>query len=210
MLRKLTPALALLLSTGAVFAAVSMGDVDVDGDNFASYAEIKNAMPGMDMRAFRDIDANNDNRLSSNELLASEAQAVLAQHQLLGAKERPLALLDADGDGFMSLADIRQVHPDFTVAGFEQIDTNNDQRLSYQEYYTTEAQTVFAQCGPSSFSDIASIDLNNDKFADFNEVLAAYPKIDKYDFDEMDLNGDNRVSSVEWLAPRAQCILGEH
>ncbi|NNE86574.1 MAG: hypothetical protein HKN27_00735 [Silicimonas sp.] len=210
MLRKLTPVLALLVSTGSAFAAVSMGDVDIDGDSFASYAELKNAMPAMDMRAFRDIDANNDNRISSQELLDSKAQSVLAQHQMLGPKERPLAMLDADGDGFMSLADIQQVHPDFTVAGFEQIDTNNDQRLSYQEYYTTEAQTVFAQCGPSSFADIAAIDSNNDKFADFNEVLAAYPKMDKYDFDEMDANGDNRVSSVEWLAPRAQCILDEH
>lgn len=210
MLRTLTPAFALLISTGAAFAAVTIGDVDVDGDQFASFAEMKNAMPDMDMRAFRDIDANNDNRLSSQELLASKAQTVLAQHKVLGPKERPLALLDADGDGFMSLADIQQVHPDFTKAGFDKIDSNNDQRLSYQEYYTTEAQAVFAQCGPSSFNDIASIDLNNDKFADFNEVLAAYPKIDKYDFDEMDMNGDNRVSSVEWLAPRAQCILDEH
>lgn len=210
MLRKLTPALALLLSTGAAVAAVTIGDVDVDGDSFASYAEMKNAMPDMDMRAFRDIDANGDNRLSAQELLEADAQTILAQHQLLGAKERPLALLDADGDGFMSLADIQQVHPDFTAVGFEQIDTNNDQRLSYQEYYTTEAQAVFAQCGPSSFGDIASVDQNGDKFADFNEVLAAYPKIDKYDFDEMDLNGDNRVSSVEWLSPRAQCILDEH
>lgn len=210
MFRNMTPILVLMLSSGAAVAAVSMSDVDVSGDSFATFEEMKNAMPAIDRIAFEDIDANNDNRISAEELGNSAAQTVLAQHEMLGPKERPLMLLDADGDGFMSLADVQNVHPDFTQVGFDQIDTNKDQRLSYKEYYTVEAQTVFAQCGASSFKDIAAIDANSDKFADFDEVLAAYPKMDKYDFDEMDMNGDNRVSSVEWLAPRAQCILDEH
>lgn len=210
MLRISKLALVLSMVAGAATAAVSISDVDITGDDFASFEEIKNAMLGMNMQAFKDIDANNDNRISAVELSSPAAQNVLAQHQILGQKERPLSLLDLDGDGFMSLADMRNVHPDLTEAGFEQMDTNNDQRLSYQEFYATDAQVVLAQCGPTSFADIAAIDTNSDKFADFAEITAAYPKLAKYDFDEMSLNGDNRVSSVEWLAPRAQCILGEH
>lgn len=210
MLRTMTSILALSISTGAALAAVSIGDLDVSGDHFATFEEVKNAMPEMDMRAFQDIDANNDNRISAEELTSSEAQAVLSQHKMLGQKDRPLVLLDADGDGFMSLADIQGVHPDFTAVGFEAIDTNGDRRLSYAEFYTPEAQIVFAQCGPSSFADIASIDMNNDKFADFDEIKAAYPKMEMNDFKEIDLNKDNRVSSVEWLSPDAQCIVGEH
>ena len=210
MIRSMTSVLALALSTGAAMAAVSMGDVDVSGDHFATYEEMKNAMPAMDMRAFKDIDANNDNRISAEELSKSSAQAVLSQHKLLDAKQRPLVLLDQDGDGFMSLADIRNVYSDFSQAGFDTVDTNNDGRLSYQEYYTIEAQAVFAQCGPTSFADIASVDSNNDKFADYSEVKAAYPGLKESDFHQMDLNKDNRVSSVEWLSPDAQCILDQH
>lgn len=210
MLRTSILSLALSMSAGMAFAAVTIAEIDITDDGFVSFEEMKNAMPKMNMQAFKDIDTNNDNRISANELSDLNAQTVLSQHSVLGQKERPLSLLDLDGDGFMSLADMRNVHPDLTNAGFEKMDTNNDQRLSYQEFYATEAQVVLAQCGPSSFNDIAAIDMNNDKFADFEEITAAYPKLAKYDFDEIDLNGDNRVSSVEWLAPRAQCILDEH
>lgn len=210
MLRISTLALTASLVASAATAAVSVSDIDANGDSFISFEEVKNAMPRMTMEAFEEIDANNDNRISANEIGTSEAQSVLSQHDLLGQKERPLSLLDMDGDGFMSLADMQNVHPDLTQVDFEQMDANKDQRLSYQEFYAEEAQVVLAQCGPSSFNDIASIDTNNDKFADFDEISAAYPKLAKYDFDEMDANGDNRVSSVEWLAPRAQCIIDEH
>ena len=200
----------LALSTGAAMAAVTMADIDVTGDSFASYEEARNAIPGLDMEAFKDIDANNDNRISATELETTEAQSVLSQHRLLGPKDRPLVVLDEDSDGFMSYDDFVRVHPDFTENAFQEVDTNNDNRVSYSEYYTEETQALIAACGPKSFVDLADIDTNGDKFADLEELRVAFPKLEPADFQEMDLNKDNRVSSSEFLTPSSQCIALEH
>ena len=40
----------------AGYAAVMIQDLDVTGDSFASYEEVKNAMPRMDMVDFKNID----------------------------------------------------------------------------------------------------------------------------------------------------------
>lgn len=208
--RLMTTAIATILVAQTAMAAVTMSDVDVTNDHFATYEEMRNAIPGLDKRAFDKIDLNSDGRISAEEIGKLEAQSELAQHKMVGAKERPLMLLDQDGDGFMSLADIQRVHPDFTDVAFRGIDTNSDNRLSYQEFYTPEAQTAFALCGPTDFSDLASIDTNNDKFADFAEIQAAFPKVGETDFRDIDLNSDGRISAMEWLSPEAQCIVDEH
>lgn len=210
MLRTLTPGIACVLFASSAMAAVTMQDVDVTNDNFATFEEVKNAIPGMDLVDFRHIDTNGDNRLSADEMATTDAQNRLSQHSLVGVKERPLVLLDQDGDGFISLEDIQRIHPDFTMNAFKASDSNGDNRLSYQEYYATETQQLIAQCGPKAFMDLASIDANGDKFADFAEVQAAYPSMGRSEFREIDLNSDNRVSAVEWLSPRAQCIVDEH
>lgn len=198
------------LSAGTAMAAVTMADIDVTGDSLATFEEARNAIPALDMVAFDEIDTNNDNRISATELEATEAQNVLSQHRVLGPKDRPLVVLDEDGDGFMNYDDFVRVHPDFTENAFQEIDTNNDNRVSYSEYYTEETQALIAACGAKTFIDLADIDANGDKFADLEELRVAFPKLEAADFKEMDLNKDNRVSSAEFLTPSSQCIALEH
>ncbi len=201
-------AVATLLAT-PVLAKVTIQDLDVSGDSFATYEEVRNAIPEMDMTDFKAIDTNGDRRLSATEVNALEAQSAFAQHQMRSYKERPLMLLDADGDGFMSYDDIARVHPSLTRNSFENIDKNNDNRLSYAEYYTIEAQTALAQCSESTFLDLASMDANKDKFLSMAELKGGYPKATNADFRDIDLNGDNRISAVELLSPNAECLIGK-
>ena len=186
-----------------------MQDLDVSGDNFASFEEVKNAMPGMDMADFKAIDANNDMRLSANELDADGAQAKLATHAILSQRDRPIRNLDTDGDGFISWNDMARVYPSITLITFRAIDSNGDNRLSYSEYFDEDAQIAIAQCSASTFQDLASLDSNGDNFLSMDELKAGYPAVSAFDFQTIDLNRDNRISSVEYLAPTAQCLEGK-
>lgn len=200
-------ALALVaVSATPALAMVTLQDLDVSGDNFATFEEVRNAIPEMDMVDFQAIDSNGDKRLSADEISASAAQSRLSQHQMRSIKERPLTLVDADGDGFMSFDDLKRVHPTLSQASFNQIDSNGDSRISYSEYYTIETQTALAQCEASTFQDLASMDTNGDNFLSMDELKGGYPNATNADFRTIDLNKDNRISSVELLAPTAECL----
>ena len=93
-----------------------------------------------------------------------------------------------------------------TRVSFNEIDGNGDNRLSYSEYYTSETQTAIAQCQASTFADLGSMDKDGDKFLSMEELKVGYPKATSSDFRTIDLNRDNRISSVELLAPTAQCL----
>ena len=190
----------------AALAKVTIQDVDVTGDGFASFEEVRNAIPGMDEIDFKAVDLNGDLRLSATEINAIEAQSVFNQHEMRGMHDRPLALLDADGDGFMSYDDIARVHPTLTKSSFKVMDANGDQRISYAEFYTIEAQGILAQCQPSTFVDMDDLDKNGDNFVSMKELKGGYPNVTNADFRTIDLNDDNRISSVELLAPTAECL----
>ncbi|MBT8418202.1 MAG: hypothetical protein KJO42_12235 [Silicimonas sp.] len=204
-----TTALAAVISTPA-FAAVTIQDLDVTGDSFATFEEVRNAIPEIDMVDFEQIDGNNDGRLSAEEVGEMKAQSALTQHQMRSSKERPLMLLDPDSDGLMSYDDMARVHPTLTKNAFEGIDKNNDSRISYAEFYTVEAQTALAQCSESKFLDLAAMDSDGDKFLSMDELMGGYPQATNADFRTIDLNKDNRISSVELLAPTAECLVGKN
>ena len=206
MKRMLTTAAFAALASAPAFAAVTIQDLDVTGDSFATYEEVRNAIPQMDRVDFNAIDANGDNRLSAEEVGDAKAQMALSQHQMRGSKERPLTLLDPDSDGFMSYEDMVRVHPSLTRNTFQEIDSNGDNRLSYAEFYTNETQVAIAQCSESTFMDLADLDTNGDRFLSMEELKGGYPKVTNADFDTIDLNKDNRISSVELLAPTAECL----
>ncbi len=206
MKRMLTTAAIAALAAGPALAMVTIQDLDVTGDNFATYEEVRNAIPEMDRVDFNAIDANGDRRLSAEEVQKPDAQTALSQHQMRASKDRPLMLLDPDGDGFMSYEDLTKVHPTLTKNTFGQIDANGDNRLSYAEFYTNKTQTALAQCAESTFLDLADLDGNGDNFLSMEELKMGYPKVTNADFDTIDLNKDNRISSIELLAPTAECL----
>ena len=206
----------LLLNSAVLFAAataaqaaMTLQDLDITGDGFATFAEVKNVMPRMDMVDFNAIDSNGDMRLSAEEVSNSDAQVRLSQHSALPADSQAIRTVDVDGDNFITWEEMSRAYPAMTQVNFQSADQNSDGRLSYVEYYDEKTQVAIAQCVPSTFLDLASMDGNGDKFLDMEELKVGYPKVTASDFNTIDLNSDNRISALELLAPTAQCLEGK-
>ena len=59
-------------------------------------------------------------------------------------------------------------------------------------------------------TDIRSLDANGDRFATFAEATGAVPGLTKADFRDIDLNRDNRLSSVELQSAEAQTVFSRY
>lgn len=199
------------LTAGAALAATDIEAVDMDGDGFATIEEVRAAFPEFDVEFFEQVDMNGDNRVGPQEILETEVQEILARYEMVPLEERPpMIVLDANMDGFMEIEEVRRAFPDLTQVDYEDMDENDDNRLTYQEYYTTESQDIVARYRNGSVADIAEIDMDGDDFASFDEMAGAYPGLDRESFDDIDENGDNRVSSQELYDPDAQDIISRH
>ena len=198
---------AVLLGTTAM-AATSVMSIDSDGDDFASYDELSAVYVGLTKEDFSQIDTNDDNRVASNELYASEAQQIVSQYE---GEELPRFVIDLNGDGFSEYEEITTVFTDLTMNDFDSMDKNDDNRLSQFEIYDIDAQTTLNKY--RSMEDVATVakgDSNRDGFLDAGELMSAYPGLTENDFREIDENGDNRVSFNEIYMNEAQEILSRY
>lgn len=195
------------LTAGSAMAAVELDALDMDGDSFASVEEVKAAFPNMDVASIETIDTNDDYRLSAQEIQTLEAQEQFGLHDMVPLEQRFMVRLDTDYNGYIEADEVAAQFSDFDAEDFERMDTNGDNRLTYQEWYAPEAVTIVARYREGTIMDIAEIDTNGDRFADFDEMVASFPGLSEIDFDEIDLNNDNRVSSQELYELDAQEII---
>lgn len=205
-----TSAIAML-AAGTAMAVTDVDALDLNNDDFASLEEVKFAYPDFDVAFWDEMDLNGDNRLDAQEVVATEAQNILARYDMIPLEQRTAkVVLDADGDGFISIEDMRRGYPTFSDLDFEAIDLNDDNRVSYEEIYMTEAQSIIGRYEVGTVLDIAAIDTDGDDFADFDEMVVAFPGLDATGFEEIDSNDDNRISAVELYAPEAQVIVSRY
>lgn len=196
------------LSAGAAIAATDIDAVDLTGDNFVTLEEMKIVFPDFDEEFFDQIDTNSDNRVGPQEILTTEAQDILARYDMIPVEMRSKSIvLDDDGDGFIALDDLHRAWPTFSATDFEAMDLNDDNRLSYKEYYETEAQDIVARYEVTPEITYASIDADKDEFVSFDEMVAVYPTVDAEDFEMIDLNDDNRVSYDEFYDVNSQNVV---
>ena len=206
----LTTAIAAL-AAGAAVAATDVDAVDLNGDKFVSMEEMKWVFPDFDVAFWGDIDTNGDNRVSSEEILTTEAQDILARFDMVPLEQvTAKVVLDDDADGFISYEDMQRGYPTFTELDFEAIDLNDDNRIAYAEIYATEAQDIIARYEAATVADISDVDKNGDAFADFDEMVIAYPGLILEEFEEIDLNDDNRISAEELYTTDAQNIVARY
>lgn len=210
MKRLMTSTAIAMIAASAAMAATDIKDVDMTGDAFVGYEELKLTFPKVSEQFFDQIDTNDDNRISSEELLEPDAQDILARYTMVGMDERAQVVLDANHDRFVSKEEFVNVFPSFTEIDFEEMDANNDNRASYAEIYATDAQNIIARYYGDTVRGIADIDTNGDRFADFEEMANAFSGITNESLEEIDTNNDNRVSSVELYANDAQQIVARY
>lgn len=122
-----------------------VGDIDANGDGFASQAELAAAYPGFRASDFDDLDANDDGRVSAVELYAADAQEVVTRYEEGSAILVSLDSIDADGSGFASYGELATEYPNLSATDFNRFDVNNDGRISFTELYDLDAIEVLGK-----------------------------------------------------------------
>ena len=102
--------------------AQAQANADADGDGSVTLAEYQTAVLEAAERRFEALDENGDGVLSGNELNRRGDRDSGNRVQI-----------DADGDGFLSLAEVQAARSEFTIEQFNAIDTNGDGLLSEDE-----------------------------------------------------------------------------
>ena len=139
------PGAEVILERGQRANGTVLSVADISGGSFASEAELVAAYPGLSSSEFDIIDANNDNRVSANEIYAPAAQDILGQHETGNRILVSLDRVDVDGSGFASLAELQAVYPGTTANDLREFDVNRDGRISFGELYSIEAIKVLGQ-----------------------------------------------------------------
>ena len=129
-----------------VGGVVDVAGLDTDGSGFVSEAELAAAYPGLTSFDFDDIDANNDQRISSVELYNGDAQAIVSRYDAATSGVLvALDVIDTDNSGFASLSELSAQYRNLSQIDFDRIDTNNDNRISFNELYDGDALTVLGK-----------------------------------------------------------------
>ena len=202
---------ATILSTTAAVAATDIATLDADGDGFASVAEVNAAFPGFSRSDFRQLDGNRDNRISAVELQQPDARGIVGRYTAgVGASVVGISAIDTNGNGFASFAELQATYPGLSAVEFDRIDSNDDNRVSFDELYSPLAQATVSlhDATSSQVSVLSQVDTNGDSFAGYGELLAAYPGLNAADFRLIDANNDNRISRNEFLRIETQDVLG--
>ena len=126
------------------------------------------------------------------------------------ASAMSIGAFDQNGDRFVSFQEATAVNPNINRQQFRDIDVNRDNRLSSVELNAAGAETVLTR-GLGGSAGVRSVaDISGGAFVSEGQLAAAYPGLSASEFDIIDANNDNRVSSVEIYASAAQDILSEH
>ncbi len=196
--------------TAVPASAISIQTFDANGDRFASYAEITAVNPRVSRSEFRDLDVNRDRRLSSVELQAPGAEAIL--NRGFNATGTVLSVSDISGGSFVSPSELAAAYPGLRAHEFDIIDANNDGRVSSTEIYASAAQDILSEHEhpESILVSLDSVDTDGSGFASLGELQAVYQGVTTNDLLDIDVNRDGRISFTEFYAPRAVVVLGEN
>jgi Ca2+-binding EF-hand superfamily protein len=138
-------ATAILNKHVAGVAVQGVGDIDANGDGFASASELAAAYPGFRASDFDDIDTNDDGRVSSTEIYAPVAQQVVTRYEAGSNILVSLDRVDTDGSGFASYGELAAQYPGLSTVDFQRFDTNNDNRISFSELYDLDAIEILGK-----------------------------------------------------------------
>lgn len=212
MQRFVLSALAGLMISATAASAMEPQDLDINGDGFASLSEVRTVLPGFSSFDFRDVDLNDDRRLSAQELQSSETRAIVARYDSRMAIVHGLSDIDQDGDRFVTQAELAVVYDGLLDAEFRAIDVNRDNRVSATELYAPRAQALVSryEMPARMLVTIMEVDTNDDYFVTYEELSQSFPGLSRIDFDIIDSNGDNRVASREYYSPEAQTIIEQN
>jgi Ca2+-binding EF-hand superfamily protein len=162
-------------------------ELDANGDGEVTLEEIHAALPEFTQEMFDRLDFNDDGVLSVADLPAPDPDDEI---------ERLIELLhnaDANGDGEVTLEELRQILPDFPEDAFNRLDRNDDGVLSREDLPDE------VPAGPcerlKELLHIADADGNHE--VTFEELKAVLPELTEEGFNRLDANNDNVLSEAD-------------
>lgn len=207
-MKSLTLAIPAILLGTTAFAAATVEGLDSDGDTFVTFEEATAIYTQLSAEEFEQMDTNDDNKLSADEVLTPEAQELFSLYEI---NPLPPQLIDLNGDGFSEYDEITTVFTELTQIDFDEMDTNDDNRLSQQEIDDPEAQIVLNKFrGTEQVAEIGAADTDGDNFLSSEEAMAAFPGLSAEEFEAIDTNDDNRVDYSELYETEAQEIVSKY
>jgi len=139
------PGASQILNRGTTSAAPVRSVAALGGGSFVSEAQLAAAYPGLSSVVFDQIDLNGDNRVSSVELYASDAQEVLGRYEGGNGILVSLSSVDVNGDRFATLGELQAAYPGLSANDITGVDLNDDNRISFTEFYAPEAISIFGK-----------------------------------------------------------------
>lgn len=118
--------------------------IDLNGDGFSEYEEITTVFTDLTQNDFDIMDTNDDNRLSQFEIYEIDAQTVLNKYRSI-EEVATVKKADANRDDFLDEGELQAAYPGLTPEDFDLIDGNNDNRVSFNEIYTIDAQNILSR-----------------------------------------------------------------
>ncbi|MEM9427634.1 MAG: hypothetical protein AAGA06_13135 [Pseudomonadota bacterium] len=209
-MKTLALALATTALTAAAASAMSVNTYDANGDRFVSFQEVTAVNPTVNRNDFRDLDVNRDNRLSSVELNAPGAEAILDRGT--NPSGTVLSVADISGGSFVSEGQLVAAYPGLKAHEFDIIDANNDGRVSSTEIYAADAQDILNQheSGNGILVSLDSVDTDGSGFASLAELQQVYPGTSANDLRVFDANRDGRIAFNEFYSADAIETLGKN
>lgn len=128
----------------------------------------------------------------------------------VAAAQTDIAEIDWNNDSFVSFAELAIAYPGIDREDFRSIDTNNDNRIASTELYELEAQNILARHEETGRTIRIVVDADGNGFVSYDELAAVYTGVTQLDFDEIDVNGDNRIDNWEFYDIEAQDILARY
>ncbi|PRY95501.1 EF hand domain-containing protein [Hasllibacter halocynthiae] len=175
-------ATAAILASTAAFADtdrfIEFEAADIDDDGFISLAEIESIWPRFDPVFFNDMDINDDNRLDSREYDTSEAQDILARY---GNN----VLINGENATAIAADDLQPGLP-------AEIESN---------VIITDVPML------EGIIDRETVDANDSGFVEYAELTPYFPGLEQADYQDMDVNDDNRLDFTELYSDDAIVIL---
>lgn len=146
MKRTIIPATAAaLISTAAFAAAPSFDAVDANNDNKVTWQELSAAVPSASLFDFKAVDRNSDGSISSDEM----------------------------------------------TNNFDKLD------LKVSETVVPNDGIQISKASDTEVMKFDIVDSNDDDLVSWDELSAAQPKASLYDFTELDTNGDGMLTELE-------------
>jgi Ca2+-binding EF-hand superfamily protein len=189
-----------------------MRRADTNHDRQVSLEELQAVAPKMTQERFARLDRNGDGVLSRDD--GPPPGAGTRDGGAPGEEgRRLLGEADTNEDGKISLKELQAVRPQATPERFAMLDTNGDGFLSRGDRPEGRRRARGPRQDPRATQQgaksLGHLDADGDGRTTYDEITAKKPGFSKESFDRFDVNGDGVISKDDWEGQRSRGRRGD-